>query len=331
MITRLRKYTMPAITLLLFLLLGAGCSFEIDYDRYAVVYGVGEYVASRELDEYPNLPYSAGDAGEVSALLAGQGYAVTTRTDTDAVKVNLLADLAAAAAAVTEDDLFLFYYAGHGGQVSSLQGTENEGSGSLDEWIFLHGSIYYAGGNVDDPASYPMDPNLTVNDDLLAAELRKIHCHKKVVILDACHSGGFIGDSPETDGLPPAYDGDEDGWFSSLGGAISVYANFDDEECDIPPDLALVIAAAGEQEVAWTGGLGPHHVLTYFLLETPWYGDKNGDGYVTVTEAYDYIRNGIEDYWNSYWNPAATPIEAEWIFAPHVSGGPLDYLLFEAR
>jgi len=314
--------------LLLTLLVFAGCSFEIDYDRYAVVYGVGEYDPDHTLN---NLPYSAGDAFEMDDLLSGQGYAVTVRTDAAATKANLLSDLAAAAAAVTEDDLFLLYYAGHGGQIPWLQGQENEGSGSLDEYIYLYGSIYYVSGPDNDPASYDVDPNLTVNDDQLAAALRSIPCIKKIVILDACHSGGFIGDSPETDGLPPAYDGDEDGWFSSLGGAISVYANFDDEECDIPPDLALVIAAAGEQEVAWTGGLGPHHVLTYFLLETPWYGDRNGDRYVTVTEAYDYIRNGIEDYWNSYWNPAATPIEAEWIFAPHVSGGPLDYLLFETR
>jgi hypothetical protein len=317
-----------AAALLLILVLTSGCSFEIDYDRYAIAYGVGEYDPDHTLN---NLPYSAGDAVAVSDLLSGQGYAVTTRTDADAVKASLLADLAAVAAAVSEDDLFLFYYAGHGGQIPWLQGTENEGSGSLDEWIFLHGSIVYVSGPDNDPASYAVDPDQTFNDDELAEALRSIPCIKKVVILDACNSGGFIGDSPEEDGLPPAYDGDEDGWFSSLGDAISVYINFDDEVFDIPPELALVIAAAGEQEVAWAGGLAPHHVLTYFLLKTPVEGDRNKDGWVTVTEAYDYILTGIETYWNPDWNPGATDIEAEWVFAPHVSGGPLDYLLFEAR
>jgi hypothetical protein len=308
------------------LLLAAGCSFEIDYDRYAVVYGVGEYDPLHTLN---NLPYSAGDALAMDGLLGDQGYTVTVRTDSAATKANLLSDLAAAAAAVTEDDLFLFYYAGHGGQIPFLQGTENEGSGSLDEWIYLHGSIVYVSGPDDDPLSYAVDPDQTFNDDQLASALRSIPCLKKVVILDACNSGGFIGDSPEADGIPPAYGGDDDGWLASLGEAISVYANFDGGGFDIPPELALVIAAAGEQEVAWTGGLGPHHVLTYFLLDTPVEGDRNRDGYVTVSEAYAYIREGIEAYWNPYWNPAATDYESEWIFSPHVSGGPLDYLLFQ--
>jgi hypothetical protein len=303
---RLLKLALPAVTLLLFLLSAAGCSFEIDYDRYALVYGVDEYFGN-SLD----LPSALNDATDMTALLAAQGYSVTTRTGGTATKTNLLADMAAAAAMVTEDDLFLFYFAGHG-DFGTLNESEPPSADSYDECIVL------SDGTTDEKFF----------DDELADLLAAIPCRMKVVILDSCFSGGFIGDSAETDGILPAYDGDTDGWLASLVPAISLYVNFDGEGFDIPPELAMVIAAAGEQEVAWLL-VDEHGIMTTFLLETPQYGDRNGDGYVTVTEAYDYVRQGIEDYWNPIWDPSSGYEEWEWVYSPHVSGGPLDFLLFE--
>lgn len=282
------------------LLLAAGCSFEIDYDRYAVLYGVNDYfVAGYDLVSAKN------DADAMETLLLAQGYSVTKRTDGATDRTNLQTDLAAAAAAVTEDDLFLFYFSGHGGS-DILDQTEPPGADSNDEYIEL------SDGNSDEH----------LFDDELADMLAAIPCLKKVVILDSCHSGGFIGNTLEVDGIPPAYDGDTDGWLASLGPAVSLYANFDGQGFDIPPSEAMVIAASGEQEVAWSE-VGVHGILTTFLLQTPQYGDRNRDGYVTVTEAYDYIRRGIE----TSWNPLSD--DADWVYSPHVSGGPVDFLLFE--
>jgi hypothetical protein len=111
-----------------------------------------------------------------------------------------------------------------------------------------------------------------------------------------------------------------------------MYANFDGSSADIPPWDALVISASGERESSYESpdklGQGPlyyHGVFTYFLLQSERNADHNGDGYITVTEAYYYARNRINTEWNlSY----GYPVDA---FSPHVSGGPVDYVLFEAR
>ncbi len=299
-------FPLAAAALVLIVLLTAGCSFEIDYDRYAVVYGVNEYFGGG-LD----LPSAKNDAEAMSVLLEAQGYVVTTRTDGSTDKPTLLADMAAAAAMVTEDDLFLFYFAGHG-DYGTLDQAEPPSADIYDE------SIVLSDGSTD----------TNLFDDELADLLAAIPCFKKVVILDSCFSGGFIGSTLEADGIPPAYDGDKDGWLASLGPAISLYANFDGEGFDIPPWQAMVIAASGEQEVAWLM-VDDHGIMTTFLLETPQYGDRNRDGYVTVTEAYDYIRRGIETSWNLYWDPDSGVYEDEWVYSPHVSGGPVDFLLFQ--
>jgi hypothetical protein len=283
------------------LLLAAGCSFEIDYDRYAVVYGVEDYTGTAN-----DLNWAVDDVQDMKVLLTTQGYFVTDKTESAATKAELTSDFQQAAAQVGPEDLFLFFFAGHGGS-GYLDGVEPPAADSNDEFVVLY----------DGAADF------LLYDDELADMLADIPCLKKVVILGTCNSGGFIGNALEVDGIPPAYDGDADGWLASLGPAISIYANFDGQGFDIPPDLAMVIAAAGEQEVSWEGGLGENGVLAHFLLQTPQYGDRNRDGYVTVTEAYDYIRRGIE----AYWNPLID--DAEWVHSPHVSGGPLDFLLFQ--
>ena len=82
-----------------------------------------------------------------------------------------------------------------------------------------------------------------------------------------------------------------------------------------------MLAAAGEQEFSWESLSFQHGVFTYFLLESATSGDRNSDGFVTVSEAYDYVRRSIDDRWN------ATSFYDE-RFAPHLSGGPVDYVLF---
>ena len=159
-----------------------------------------------------------------------------------------------------------------------------------------------------------------------------ISCRRKVLILDSCNSGGFIGNELEADGVPPSLLEGDRSPAVNLADAISMYANFDGSSADIPPWEAMVISASGEQEYAYESpdqsGQGPlysHGVLTYFLLQAEHGADRNGDGYVTVTEAYDFVRTRIKNEWNlrnGYANDA---------FSPHVSGGPVDYVLFQTR
>jgi hypothetical protein len=253
----------------------------------------------------------------MAARLAADGYIVWgpggpgsgETIDSDATAANFLAILADIAAVAEEEDLFLFYFSGHGAQDDVNPNEPDSADDSYDEYIAFN--------------SYPTVP---FTEEDLAAALRVIPCLKKIVIIDACYSGGFIGDSGDVDGVPSIYRGTVEGPLAELGAAMSVYFGGAGRGADLTPGEAIVLSAAGEREFSYedssTGSWGfEHGVFTYFLLEASASGDRNRDGYVTVTEAYDYVRRGIDDNWNAkvlYYER----------FAPHVSGGPLDYVLF---
>jgi hypothetical protein len=111
-----------------------------------------------------------------------------------------------------------------------------------------------------------------------------------------------------------------------LARAVRLYANFDGSSADIPPWEALVISAAGERELSYEMGSPFNHgVFTFYLLEAAQDGDLNGDGWVTATEAFAYARDRVYRFWNLYYGFPSLA------FSPHVSGGPVDYVLFEAR
>jgi hypothetical protein len=287
--------------LCLLVMLSAGCVLDAPYSKYAITYGVSIYDSGLPEGSGPNLRYADDDAISVAAMLGNQGYSVLLRIDSQATKAQLLSDIAEVVSKAKEGDLFLFYFSGHGGQAGT--GAEAAFGDSQNEWIFLHGSVD------------PLNLAATVNDDQLISALAAIPCRRKVIILDSCNSGGFLGNALETDGtdLP-----------TTIVDTISLYANFDGSSADIPPWEAMVIGASGEQESSYEspgpdpldpGPLYYHGVFTYFLLQAERNADRNRDGYITVTEAYYYVR---------------TQINAEWS-SPHVSGGPVDYVLFQAR
>lgn len=291
----------------------AACRFEPDYDKYAIVYGLSDYQGLGN-----DLRYCDDDAQEMAALLAGQGFDVIVRVSvdatTDATHDQLLADFADVALRVGPADLFLFYYSGHGAQVPAADPQADEdaaGADAPDEAIVM----------------FNLAPSELVFylDDELSADLRAIPCDKKIVIVDACFSGGVIGNQLEHDAVPPDYEGLVGGFLSGLVEAISLYGSYDGRGSDVAPGNALVLAAAGEREESFEDD-PPYEngVFTYFLLQAAARGDANGDGWVTLREAYAFTRRRIDAEWN-LWVPLSTR------FAPRVSGGPVDYVLFEAR
>jgi hypothetical protein len=313
-----RAMTAFRLLLLLPLLLSAGCSLDLDYGQYAIVYGISDYP---ETDN--DLSYTDEDAREFADVLDAQGYQVILRVTDDggnqATYNQLIADFAYVSQNAGLDDLFLFYFSGHGDQApASAEDSETSlGSDSFDEVLVL----------VDDSLTKTVD----LPDDELAVYLRTIPCARKVVIIDACNSGGFIGNQLEVDAVPPSLaEGSTRNYFERIGDAVRLYSNYGDGTSDISPSEALVIAASGEREYSYEAPdpKNPdefqyyHGVMTYFLLEAVTGGDYNRDGYVTVTEAYRYIARNIQSEWNRehsfYFQD----------FFPHVSGGPVDYILF---
>jgi hypothetical protein len=280
------------------------CAFEIDFDRYAVVYGISDYLDGTITD----LNFSDDDATELAALLEGQGYTVWKRTDADATHANLESDLAQAAQEAGGDDLFVFFFSGHGCQEIS-GGGEPPGGDGPSEGIVL---------NVAPNSHY------VLTDDELGEHIREIPSNMKVVIIDACNSGGFIGNQLESDGTPPEYGGGTEGFGDILRDAISLYNNYDDGSYDIPPSDAIVLAASGEQETSFESSDYGHGIFSYFLLESARRGDHDGDGAVTALEAFYYAKEEIEKEWNVLFTGTYEQ-------SPHISGGPVDFYLFDAE
>jgi hypothetical protein len=314
----MRRYIIPLmfITASFFL---ASCNFNVEMPKgYALVYGVSDYD-----DTAYDLNYCDDDAYDVQALFSSAGYEVLARsagagsagtqytTAAPPTKAQLQSDISLWSN-IEEDSIFILYFSGHGGSPTYPQADEPADQEYGDEWIFPLGSI-------DDTFWYP---DLAISDDELRDLLKTIPAKKKIVIMDSCHSGGFIGDSADVDGVPGDYSGDLDtGLFSE---AFDLYFRFPDSTgADIPANDAIILSAAGELEYSWDGTLAMSNgVFTYFFLEAAANGDLDEDGYITLLEAYAYTVAAIELNWNSPGSSSS--------FHPHISGGPVDFLLFKA-
>ncbi len=289
-----------------FIVLSSFLSCTLDPDpgeRYAIVYGVARYIEPAN-----QLEYSADDALAVGELLKSRGYPadnVIVRTDTEATKAQLEIDIDTIAQRASSDSLFVFYYSGHGVQWKSLDGTDHE-------YIFLYHPVGTLEGGIEDSE--------------LMQILRKIPSKRKVVLLDSCNSGGFMGDFPGVDVIPADYQGTRADYLRAAQKAfVKYFANV--EEGDIPYTEAVVIAAGGAQELTFEADFDfkkntiAHGIFTYYLLKAPTSADRNNDGFITTLEAYRYIRSQIEKDWNRY-------LSTEEVFLPRISGGPLDLVIF---
>jgi len=295
----------------------AGCSLDYPQPkRYAIVYGVSEYQPGWT----NNLTYPDLDAVAMNDMLVAEGFdQVTTRISTDALsdrpsKANLLLDIASLAATVGPNDLVLFSYSGHGGQSAYQSGTR--------EWIFPYGSV---------DGGFNIVLANSIYDSELGDMLDVLPTKRRVVILDSCNSGGFVGSGIEADTVPPQLfeHTAEAGRITpaTIAKAIQNYAAFSSADAagagGISPYKALVLAAAGADEYSWEAGTPYNHgILTHFLLESPGSGDLNGDGVVTVLETFALVKARIDQTWN-FVNSGTIKV-----FAPHVSGGPIDLVLF---
>jgi hypothetical protein len=313
--------------------------------KYALVYGVTWYTMDTN---GPNLQFPHMDASAISAVLQSNGYTVTSRwvdgagdvwtdgTDThlpigtpvatspdgssyigggagDGVapsKANILVDIQNLAGTVGPNDVLLIYFSGHGTQDASVTPPR--------EYFDPYASVLKdSSGNFYD---YPV-PSVLDND--LATAFAAIKTPRKIVILDTCNSGGFIGNQLEADWTPPAYLGG-----ASLVGpetlsqAISNYASMQSSPTGLSPYGAQVLSAAGRDESCYETPTLGHGVMTYYLLQglQGSRADINHDGHVTVLEAFSYAKAGIDANWN--------PNNSGSTFEPHISGGPVDFVLF---
>jgi len=301
------------------LLVLAGCTINpTPPDRYALVYGVSEYGI------YNDLPNTKNDATEVANALQSKGYNVYLRiTDdigsTDATKSQFLDDFQNIIPTMGKNDILLIYFSGHGGQISpGFDSDEDQFADAYDE------AIYFSDGSTDS----------MLTDNELRTLLSQSDVIKKVVIIDACNSGGFIGQEYDYDALNPEYSSTNETNTGIISNTLQAF--FNPKTGDIPPSSAIVLSAAGEQEVSWESGTYGHGIFTYALLNAFTDSDNNRDGYIDTGELYYYACEFIDVFWNYYSEsiiasfPSDPPTNEEVEYMPHISGGPVDYILFEA-
>ena len=148
------------------------------------------------ISDYPgtanDLPECANDATKLAEALRNRGLADPAHqivlTDAQASRGNVQQALQRFSSEMRPQDVFVFFFSGHGGQTrSSSDPRELDG---LDEYIVLHDGNYL--------------------DDDLGRLFDRLPAGVSVAALDACHSGGFAKDLVTRPGVVGFFSSEED-------------------------------------------------------------------------------------------------------------------------
>lgn len=153
---------------------------------FAVMVGISEYGG-----EASDLAYTAQDATKLSETLRRQGVlnpASITLTDAGATADSVREAFRTVAAQAGPDDIFMFFYSGHGGQDdSTVSPTEPDG---MTETLFLRGGA--------------------ITDTEMAEMFATLNTRMSLLILDSCFSGGFARNVINRPGVMGLFSSEED-------------------------------------------------------------------------------------------------------------------------
>ncbi len=162
---------------------------------YGIFAGISDYSQLRQTNPgWGDLSYTVDDAIIArDALIASAGMRAEnayTFTDRQATLGNIEEAFDEIAAQINPDDVFVFFYSGHGGQEERAGGANAADADSYDETLALSGQ--------------------TVTDDEIDALFDKINAAASLIILDSCFSGGFAKDVVSSPGRMGLFSSDED-------------------------------------------------------------------------------------------------------------------------
>jgi hypothetical protein len=212
-------------------------------------------------------------------------------SDFEATKNNILQGIASTFSEADDDDVSYFYFGGHGGK---------------------YGSIYYI---------CPADMTSSVNSKISVNELEEalgVIPGTKVVIIDSCNSGGFIGKGEDKDEFSDkalkAFNEDIIKIFSSE-------QNGENRERDLlTADCYKVLTSCSYDQISETINFEGNTIgaFTAALLEGCGYdyflADLDNDRKITLEEAYLYIKDKIST-WGFIQDVQVYPINSTFVFA----------------
>ncbi len=155
---------------------------------WTVSVGISDYPGSGN-----DLPECANDAVKIAEALRNQGLTTPDReillTDAQATRGAITQALQRVAREAQPNDVFVFFYSGHGGQAPGPSRDEEE-LDDIDEYIFVHDG--------------------QILDDEMGRLINAIHARTTLFALDSCFSGGFAKDVVTRPGIVGMFSSEED-------------------------------------------------------------------------------------------------------------------------
>lgn len=156
---------------------------------FGVFAGVTDYP-----DGINDLPECANDARKVDQALSRRALITPDQrvvlTDSQATVANVRGAMQQMAARVGPNDVFLFFWSGHGGRVENVRSPDPREIDGIDEYIYL-----YDGRMLDDEMGTLFDG---------------INARVSVLALDSCFAGGFAKDVITRPGRVGLFSSEED-------------------------------------------------------------------------------------------------------------------------
>ncbi len=153
---------------------------------FAVMVGISDYPGTGN-----DLPLTAEDARKLQQALQRQGTLAAESvilTDGQATRANVRQAFQRVAAAAGPNDLFLFFYSGHGNQVrGTVSTTEPDGKNETIEMV-----------------------DGAITDDELNTMFQQVRSSTSLLILDSCFSGGFARNVVSRPGVMGLFSSEED-------------------------------------------------------------------------------------------------------------------------
>ena len=226
---------------------------------WAVVVGINDY------PRLPKLKYAVNDARGFYRLLVEDNRVpaenVTLLLDEQASLVNLRSTLGTRLKnAARENDMVIIYFAGHGATERDVTSPDGDG---LEKYLLAFDT---------DPADLYTTALPMVE---IARIFNRIRSERLVFIADSCYSGASGGRTISISGVRA---GISDGFLERVAGGKG----------------KVIMTASAPNEVSVEQDELQHGVFTYFLLEgLRGAADADGDGMVSVDEAYRYVTEKV--------------------------------------
>ncbi len=281
----------------LIILITISCNYQIDGKYYIMSYGVGKYGNYVGLEKkLPSLKYPPNDAYAFSRafdtlenVVLYERYSVIPKahlkfdsTSEAPTKEQFYIDLNEIKSKIGENDYFIFFYAGHGAGKTLFSNLpfddyeepekNFESINQTNEYLCL-----------TDKTGIQAPIDVLLSDNELSEALKQINTKKKIVFLDSCHSGGFIGKSQDFNSYRANFN------INFLAKSFYSYKRYTDESLDTNSNEAFIMTAASEIGSSYELSYIRHGLFTHYFLKSLKYGDYNKDNLISLNESYKYI------------------------------------------